>query len=57
MKNPLGWPVRHYHWQSWYKYWWPRRLTLRLADRPAIYRWLLWIWEWSADDHDSENLK
>lgn len=26
----------------WYKYLWPRRLTLRC--NPPIYRWLFWVW-------------
>jgi len=28
----------------WYRYWYPRRLTLK--HNPAIYRWLFWVFSW-----------
>ena len=32
----------HSEQQYWYKYWYPRRLTLK--NNPPIYRWLFWVW-------------
>lgn len=29
-------------------YWWPYRLTMDFANRPAIWTWLWWSWFWRS---------
>ena len=38
----LGLPVLHSNQRVWYKYPWPKRLTL--PHNPRIHRWLWWVW-------------
>ncbi len=32
----------HANQRRWYRYWYPKRLTLK--HNPPIYRWLFWVW-------------
>ena len=44
-KRRLKRPVLHSNRRIWYKYWRPKRLTLK--HNPPIYRWLWWVWDLS----------
>lgn len=39
-------PPSHFYGHRWHRYLIPVRITLRLPDRPGIYRWLIWNFQW-----------
>ena len=40
MRIVIAKPIRRFRWAL--RYWFPRRLTLNLPDRPRIHAWLWW---------------